>query len=165
MKLTKEERHQQILSLINSEPIVTQQELVKHLKEKGIEITQATASRDITDLDLVKVNIDGVTCYQKPKRDATYSFKRLAKLFIQCFRSIDIQDNMIVLYTLPGSAPAVGNLIDEVFLNDLFTVMSNDDHLLMIAKSIEKAQVIYDELLTIIPKEKGAGHVTRTFHS
>lgn len=165
MKLTKEERHEHILSLIKSEPILTQQDLVSRLREKGIEITQATASRDIAELKLVKVNIEGVTCYQKPKRDATHAFKRLSKLLIQSYRSMSIQENMIVLYTLPGSAPAVSNLVNEVFFEDLFTVMSNDDHLLLIAKSNEGAQEIYQELKTIIPKERRMGHVTRTFHS
>lgn len=166
MKAIKQHRQKRILSLIEEQAITTQGELVEQLQNEGFLITQATISRDIRELNLVKaIDENGVSRYKTQKQLPTFELRRLAKLLNQSFKSCERQDHMIVIYTLPGSAPAVSNLLMKVYRDDLFTIMSNDDHLLMIGRYEKRMEMIQHEILSLLEDKGGDYSATGTLHS
>lgn len=166
MKELKQKRQDRLLSLIEDNPISTQGELVEALQNEGFNITQATISRDIKELNLIKTIDDkGNMRYKRPKQLPSFELRRLAKLLNQSFKYCDQQDNMLVLYTLPGSAPAVSNLLMKVYRDDLFTIMSNDDHLLMIGRDVERVLEIKKEIEALLENGGGDYTVTSFIHS
>lgn len=165
MKATKKERQTFILNVIEQKVISTQQKLVDELEDAGFQVTQATISRDIRELKLTKMMTEeGVVCYHQPTKIMTFETRRLAKLLHQCYKYSEQQDKMMVIYTLAGSAPALSTLIMNVYRKDLFTVMSNDDHLLVIAKTEDKIKHIQSEIEELSLHHKEDMNVTRTFH-
>lgn len=132
--MSKKQRHQFIEKLIAEQPISTQEELVERLKENGFNVTQATVSRDIRQLGLrKKENSQGVLCYQVAKKMRGGEYGHLGKMLRMAYRSHKTHHQMMVVYTLPGSAPAIANAIETLYGQQLFTVLSNDNRFLMIA--------------------------------
>ena len=162
----KRERQTFILKLINEKEVATQKQLLSFLLEAGFPVTQATISRDIKEMNLIKKkNKQGNVCYHQPSRLMTGQTKRLARLLHQSYQSCEVQENLLVLYTLAGSAPALSKLLMEVYHDVLFTIMSNDDHLLMIGRDAEKVIHIKEDIESLTQQYKEGKHATRTFHS
>lgn len=133
--MAKKERHRFIAKVIETQAVATQEELVEILKQAGFDVTQATVSRDIRQMNLTKAeNEAGVLSYQLPKKEILGEYGRLSRMLRVAYKSHKRQNEMMVLSTLPGNAPAIANAIDTLYEDDLFTVMSNDNRLLIIAK-------------------------------
>lgn len=167
MKVTKKERQSLIQEIVQTGKIRTQQDLLDELTKREYRFTQATISRDMRELGIIKkINAEGCWVYHLPPKKPDAGKIRLVHLLNQCFRSYRRQKEMVVIYTLPGSSPALGNLILEVYQEELFTVMTNDDHLLIIAKDEEKAIYIIEELISFQEKrEEGDYYVAGIKHS
>lgn len=128
-------RQELIIKLIQEKPISTQDELVQALEEQNVYVTQATISRDIRILHLIKVRDEnGQFNYHLPETEESDEKKRLARLLKLYFRTLDTQDKMMVIQTAPGSAPAIGKLINEQYSQLIFTVMSNDDRIFIVMR-------------------------------
>jgi transcriptional regulator of arginine metabolism len=111
--MNKAHRHIRIREIITRNEIETQDDLVDHLRNAGYNVTQATVSRDIKELSLIKVPlIDGRYKYSLPADQRYNPLQKLKRTLVDSFVSVDFTDNLIVIKTLPGNANTVGVLID-----------------------------------------------------
>lgn len=134
----KDKRHKKILELIDNFNIETQDDLLNMLKECGFNVTQATVSRDIKDLRLVKT-IDNTGKY-KYTLDVNLSngvaYNSL-KGFSYSIKSIDSSGNMVVIKTLSGMAQAVCANIDSMDVNNMLGTIAGDDTIFILMRDQE----------------------------
>lgn len=144
----KSQRHYKILELVRTYPIETQEDLARILRENGMEITQATISRDIKNLGLVKtLGKDGRYIYALPEQTAQYSFNaKLIKMLQNSVVSIDHAENMIVIRTISGTASAVALAIDGLQLKNMVGTIAGDDTIFIAVRSRENVNEFIDEL-------------------
>lgn len=130
-------RQFKIRELIAQHDIETQEELVDQLQRAGFQVTQATVSRDIKELQLIKVpSADGRYKYSLPNDQRVHSLHKLKRTLSDNFISIDRTDNLVVLKCLPGTANAIGALVDNMdWQEDLLGTICGDDTILMICRS------------------------------
>lgn len=149
--MNKGQRHIKIREIITKNEIETQDELVDFLKEAGFNVTQATVSRDIKELHLVKVPlIDGRYKYSLPSDQRFNPLQRLKRALMDSFVSIDGSENLIVMKTLPGNANAIGALIDNLDWDDIIGTICGDDTILIICRYKEKSAEIIDRFLDML---------------
>ncbi|MGX6970601.1 arginine repressor [Vagococcus bubulae] len=147
--MRKSERQKLIKKIIFEENVGKQEELVMLLKERGIPVTQATVSRDIKELNLIKqVDDQGEFKYILPKNDTTEK-RRLEKMMETSFIKIDTMDNLVNLQLEPGVGVIIGKLVEFVYEDSLFTVVANDDKLLIITRTNEQARMLEREILSM----------------
>lgn len=137
-----------ICQLLQEYEVETQTELVELLRSKNVETTQTTVSRDMKELQLVK--IPGITKnyrYSVPKLKEVSEDKQGLALFQHVLVEIDQMEKFVVLTTIPGSAPALGQLLEEMYEDLLFTLMVNDQRILMITFTEKQAKWLKRKLL------------------
>ena len=111
----KNERQLQILKIIGERPIETQNQLIAALREAGVKSTQATVSRDIKELRLIKVlTSEGHYKYATVEKAESDLQERFIRLFSNCVVSITNAGNLIVIKTISGSASVAGEAIDSL---------------------------------------------------
>lgn len=132
-------RYTKIKEIVQSRPIETQEELAKALQEEGIEVTQATVSRDIKELMLIKVpTSDGHYRYAlSPEQNVLMSKNRMARLFQDSIVRVDAAFNQIVVHTLPGSASMVASAIDHAKWESVIGTLAGDDTILIITNNAD----------------------------
>jgi len=125
----KSKRQAQILELINEQSIETQNQMMEALAARGIKSTQATLSRDIKELRLVKkLSPDGSYRYSTPLRDDNDERdSRLRKIFRECVVSFDTAQNLVIIHTLPGLANAAASALDNMDIPSLVGTLAGDD--------------------------------------
>jgi len=139
------ERHRKILEIINNNDISTQEELTSRLREVGYDVTQATVSRDIKKLRIVKtVNDRGVSHYVA--NNAEEGDPSSYNLFASSVISVRLAQNLVVIKTLPGMAQAVGAVVDSVHLPQSLGSIAGDDTLMVIAENVHDAEEINKKL-------------------
>ncbi len=144
--MRKKERHRLITRLLTENDIQKQEEFVDFLKKQGVQVTQATISRDIKELKLIKVpSAAGGYRYSLPLESSEDVTEKLDKLLKNAFVSIDQMDKFVILRTLPGNASAIANLIDKRFKKELFGTLNDDDNILMIARTEEGRALLFKE--------------------
>ncbi|MCP8616809.1 transcriptional regulator AhrC/ArgR [Salirhabdus salicampi] len=149
--MNKGQRHIKIRELIAENEIETQDELVDRLKNLGYNVTQATVSRDIKELHLVKVPMaNGRYKYSLPADQRFNPLNKLKRLLIDSFIKIDTASHFIILKTLPGNAQAVGVLIDNLDWNEIMGTICGDDTCLIICRSEEDTLTIRDQFLEML---------------
>ncbi|ABB15734.1 MULTISPECIES: arginine repressor [Carboxydothermus] len=146
-------RQKKILELVEQKVIRTQEELAEALKEAGFDVTQATVSRDIKELGLVKIPFqkDSYRYALPQKTVSAASIERLKRLFADAVSSYDQSENLIVIKTLPGAAQGVASAIDQVAFPEILGTIAGDDTILIIARDREQVPKIlarFDEFLT-----------------
>lgn len=144
----KQDRLGAIKKIIDTTEISTQEDLIYELEKLGFEVTQATVSRDISDLGLQKVRI-GVASHDAHSGRQAYSLpeiERLRSLLNDFMVSIDRADNLIVVKTAPGMAQAVAAAADAVKWPDVLGTVGGDDTILVITRSSEVAEYIVARL-------------------
>jgi transcriptional regulator of arginine metabolism len=147
----KTKRHLKIRELITSNAIDTQEELVDLLKEDGFNVTQATVSRDIKELHLVKVpSEDGRYKYTLPADQRYNPLQKLRRAMRDSFVSLDSTENLIVIKTLPGNANAIGVIIDNLSWPEIMGNISGDDTCLIICRSKAAAKDVSKKLLDLL---------------
>ncbi len=136
------ERQNAILRLINECQIETQFDLTEALKERGFEVTQATVSRDIKELRLVKKPTDGGKSIYTKNSDSSFTDidSRFNIIFRKCVISIEYAVNNIVIKTLPGMAQAAGAAVDSMDLPEVVGSIAGDDTVMMVVRSEESAR-------------------------
>ncbi|EPH99226.1 arginine repressor [Enterococcus faecalis 13-SD-W-01] len=146
--MRKKDRHRLITRLLNERDIRKQEEFVEILKSKGIAVTQATISRDIKELKLIKVPAaEGGYRYSLPAETNEDVHVKLEKLLKDAFVSVDQMEKFVILKTLPGNAYAAANLIDKRYKKELFSTISDDDNVLMITRTEEDARLLKKDFL------------------
>jgi transcriptional regulator of arginine metabolism len=144
--MNKGHRHIRIRDIISNFEIETQDQLVDSLKAAGVEVTQATVSRDIKEMHLIKVPLsDGRYKYSLPPVHKYNTEQKLHRMMTDAFVSIDGAGHFIILKTLPGNAHAIGSLIDHLGWNEILGTICGDDTCLLICR---------EELQTLEVKEK-----------
>ena len=144
----KAKRQEKILELIASESIETQEQLLAALRSAGMNVTQATISRDIKELHLVKeLTSYGTYKYVVSGRRASLNFAgRLRTIFKEGVTSFDRAQNIVVIKTMPGLASAACAAIDGMEIGDLVGSLAGDDTALLIMRDTEKAEAFCDEI-------------------
>lgn len=137
-------RHGQILKLIRSRSIATQDELARALRENGVEATQVTLSRDIRELGLVKTT-DG---YRELERETpNLQFATLAAEFLQDVRQAQ---NQIVMRTAPGHASSVAVALDDEEWPEVVGTIAGDDTILVVCPDQTTAKAVRNKLLKLV---------------
>jgi len=147
----KKSRQAKILEIIAKYNIETQDALIEKLKESGFDVTQATASRDIRELNLVKVSVDGnfYKYAESPKEDMKVSLK-YKNILKETLLSADYACNTIVLKTYSGMAQAAAAAIDSMGWNEIVGSVAGDDTILIVMRSDESAKSFYNKFATLI---------------
>ncbi|MBN2851631.1 MAG: arginine repressor [Clostridia bacterium] len=136
----KQERHIKILEIIEKKEITTQEELANELIKLGYEVTQATVSRDIKDLRLVKTTTrEGVSKYITQKETMQIVSDRLLTVLKQSYISAECAENIIIIRTLPGMANAAASAIDSLGIDEIVGTIAGDDTIMSVARSKEEA--------------------------
>jgi len=122
----KTRRHNEIIELIKIREVGTQEELLELLKDKGYDVTQATISRDIRELNLTKISLSGKQKYAIIQKDEEVSDKYV-RVLKEGFVSMLPSGNLIVLKTVVGMAMAVATAIDALEINEIIGCIAGDD--------------------------------------
>lgn len=139
----KNRRQFAIIDIISNYRVRTQEELCELLREQGFDVTQATVSRDIKELKLVKVPDDDGYHYAMPDTQIPRSsLERLRRLFRDSVISVVYSENLVVIKTLPGTANAVAAAIDSSDVSDILGTLAGDDTILVVARGREYAEPI-----------------------
>ncbi len=142
-------RQSVILEIISQQDIETQNQLLRALEARGIKSTQATLSRDIKDMRLVKeLGQNGKYRYTAaPAQPVADDFtQRLRKIFKESVVSYDVAQNLFVIRTLPGLAPAACSAIDGMEVKGLVGTLAGDDTAFLAMKDNEAAQALFHEI-------------------
>ena len=147
----KNDRQEQILAIIAEESIETQEQLINRLQEKGIPSTQATISRDIKQLHLVKEPYGGgryryAVSAQKTKLNFA---DRLQIILRESIVDVDYAQSIVVLKTLPGLANAAASAFDGIDMPSKVGTLAGDDTVMIIMRSNESAKELCREISTM----------------
>ncbi len=135
----KNKRQELIVELIERYEIQKQEELIRLLAERGVQATQATVSRDIRELKLMKgTGIGGVHKYVLPSRHHT-AITKFNRSLAESITKIDSAENLIVVKTYPGMASAVASCIDSFNIPDIVGCVAGDDAILVVVRNRDEA--------------------------
>ncbi len=147
-------RQSKIIELINKYDIETQEELADRLMKDGYNVTQATVSRDIRELKLTKVAVDGgrqkYIVLQKTEPGMSEKYARVLR---DGFLSMDMAMNIMVVKTVPGMAMAVAAALDALQLNSIVGCIAGDDTIMCAIRSVEETIQVMEKLSKIINAE------------
>ncbi|MBQ7236129.1 MAG: arginine repressor [Clostridia bacterium] len=137
-------------NIINEREISTQEELTDCLIEKGFDVSQSTVSRDINELNLIKVEgSDKKFKYVKANAKNENITPQIINLFKQVTISMACANNLIVIKTLAGNASAAGMALDEMHFSKILGTVAGDDTLLVVTKTNADAEIILKSLRSI----------------
>ena len=144
----KFKRQAAILDIITSNEIKTQEELSAHLRERGYTATQATISRDIKELRIVKeLTSFGTYRYSTAAREVPGAFSgRLNTIFRECVTNFDYAQNTVVIHTLPGLANAAASAVDAMKMSVVLGTLAGDDTVVVIMRDTNAAAAFCGEI-------------------
>ena len=147
----KAKRHDMISKLIASENVETQEELAGKLRDHGFSVTQATVSRDIKELRLIKVlTPEGRYRYATVEKAEADLQERFIRMFSNCVLSVTSAGNLIVIKTLSGCANAAGEAIDTSDYPEIVGTLAGDNTLLVIVDKKENVPHVMTAFTDII---------------
>ena len=144
----KDDRQSKILEIISQENIETQEQLLTRLQARGFRCTQATISRDIKQLHLIKEPVgQGVYKYAVSGNRAMLNVAaKLRTIFRECIVSIDHAQNIVVLKTMPGLANAAAAALDNMDITYMVGSLAGDDTAFLLMKDTESAAAFCEEI-------------------
>lgn len=147
----KSARQIAILDIINEHPIETQEELADALRSHGFQVTQATVSRDIKELRLVKsLSPDGSYRYATSEKNESSLNERLIRMFSETVLSIDHAYNQIVIKTLSATASIAAETLDSLQWPEILGTIAGENTILMIIRSVEEVPAVVDRINAMI---------------
>jgi transcriptional regulator of arginine metabolism len=146
-------RQSQILELIDKDAVTSQEVLREQLKARGINVTQATLSRDLGQMGLVKRAGDGAYVRPGAERSGALMGDQMRKAVTALVRSFERVDTMIVVRTDPGQANGLAVLIDRTRLAEVAGTLAGDDTILLVCRGVENAVAMEGKLNAMV---KGA---------
>jgi len=147
----KSARQTAILSLVEQQDIKTQEELADKLRQRGIVVTQATVSRDIKELRLLKVlSSSGGYKYTTADQAEHGISERFVRMFVDSVISINYSGNIVVIRTLAGSANVAGEAIDSMRWPEILGTLSGDNTIMVVVRSESDAPLIVEKFHEII---------------
>jgi len=158
--MTKGARQQKIVDLLAKHQVRSQTELADLLAAAGVSVTQATLSRDLVDLDAVKVRVaSGALVYAVPAEggdrtpravtESAASEGRLARLLGELLSSADASANLALLRTPPGAAQFLASAFDRAQLDDILGTIAGDDTVLVISRRPDGGPALAERLLAL----------------
>lgn len=149
--LMKRERHEVVVELINKYDIETQEELASYLRKEGFEVTQATVSRDIRELNLSKISAgNGRQKYIILSKDDTRLGDKYIRVLRDGFVSMNMAQNILVIKTVQGMAMAVAAAIDAMKLPEIVGCIAGDDTIMAAISTVDDTRVVMEKLNNII---------------
>ena len=145
---TRAARHVLIAKILGERAVHSQGELRAHVLKEGFSVTQATLSRDLDELNAVKVrDSDGNQVYRIPDETELYNAAMGARAQLE--RWCPEAENQLVLRTPPGAAHILAGGIDKAMLGGVLGCVAGDDTVLVVAESAERAETLREELLRL----------------
>ena len=142
----KNSRQDEILQIIEREDVDTQELLIAKLEQAGYSVTQATVSRDIRELGLVKrMTSAGHYRYEIPARDDTITPNFVARL-TESVKKLEVGGNIVVIHTYPGMANAVAACIDQMHLPEILGCVAGDDTIIVVSTDGATAKALSAKL-------------------
>lgn len=142
----KTKRHRKILELIKEHHVGTQEDLAALLQEEGFKVTQATVSRDIKELALIKINAGNDRYRYSLPTEVTVSETRLRFMLKEFVLNYAVSENILVIRTAPGNANAVASALDNAQWNEILGSVAGDDTILLVVRQKEEISAIIDKL-------------------
>ncbi len=146
----KTKRQNEIIRIISSADIETQEELASELRSLGYKVTQATVSRDIRELRLIKVAAkEGGFKYAKPERHEVAVSERLTRILSDSLVSVDASGNIIVVKTLSGSANVAAEALDNLGWPEILGTIAGDNTIFIVTRNEPDTAEITDRILKL----------------
>lgn len=147
----KSARQLAILDILAESAVETQEDLADALRKRGFQVTQATVSRDIKELRLVKVlSADGMYRYATSDKGETSLNERLIRMFSETVISISSAYNQIIIRTHTASASIAAETIDSLQWPEILGTIAGENTILMIVRSIDEVQVVTNRLNSLM---------------
>ena len=144
----KKNRHKKIIEIIEKYDVETQEELASCLKQMGIEVTQATVSRDIKEMQLVKIPY-GTGRYRyafPPESNHLHNESKMQRLFREVVKRIEFSENMVVIKTQPGAGSSVAFCLDNAHWDEIMGTIAGDDTVFVVVRHKEFAEDIVQRM-------------------
>ena len=148
--MDKSKRQQQLLEIVTKIEVNTQEELIKILEAQGLKVTQATISRDIKELGLIKTSGRSKKYRYARVFDKHGDTNKLLELFKVAVISITCAQNLIVVKTLTGNASAVAATIDSQEIPEILGTLAGDDTVLVVSTDNNSAQLVATSLHSLL---------------
>lgn len=132
-------RQSQILDVVDHQPVASQEELRQHLKARGIEATQATISRDLKELGLVKRAGDGAYVRPGERRGSPLIEEQFRRAVVSLLRSFERVEAMLIIKTDRGQAQGLAEWIDQAQLAEVAGTIGGDDTILLVCRGADAA--------------------------
>ena len=146
-------RHEKIKELIQQYDIDTQEELASRLNEAGFKVTQATVSRDIRALKMMKVTgKDGKSRYVILQELPTELGEKYTRVLHDALLTIDQGQNILVIRTVPGMAMGEAAALDALNWEEILGSIAGDDTVMCVARTLEEASSVAERLKSILQK-------------
>lgn len=150
----KVSRHAKIIELISQYDIETQEELAEYLNNAGFKVTQATVSRDIRDLKLTKVSLNGgKQKYVIHRQDEDEMSEKYIRVLRDGYMSMDMAQNILVIKTVSGMAMAVAVAVDAMKWNEVVGCIAGDDTIMCAIRTVEDTVTVMDKIRKIVSKK------------
>ncbi|KOY12808.1 transcriptional regulator AhrC/ArgR [Paenibacillus xylanivorans] len=147
----KGQRHIKIREIISQNEIETQDDLVEALRKSGFQVTQATVSRDIKELLLIKIPMDdGRYKYSLPTDQRYNPIQKLKRALVDNFLHIDHTNNLVVMKCLPGTANSIAALLDNIEWNEVMGTICGDDTILIICRTESNSVTVIERIMGYI---------------
>lgn len=151
----KKKRQEKIIEIISQNEVETQEDLARYLNQAGYSVTQATVSRDIREMSLVKVpGMRTKQCYTVPKESSGGGSSGLGRQYSGVLQdgvvSMEQAGNLLVIKTVSGMAMAVAAAIDAMSLDGIVGSIAGDDTILCAIKTEEKVKEVMERMQTLI---------------
>ena len=148
----KTQRQAKILEIVSTKDIDTQEQLLQELQDAGFYSTQATISRDIKELRIVKeLTSFGTYRYTTAAKEVKGTFSsRLNTIFRECVTGFDYAQNIVVIHTLPGLASAAGSAIDAMCMNFILGTLAGDDTVMIVMRDTNSAATFCGEIKNLL---------------
>lgn len=147
----KVSRHAKIIELISQYDIETQEELAEYLNNAGFKVTQATVSRDIRDLKLTKVSLNGgKQKYVIHRQDEDGMSEKYIRVLRDGYMSMDMAQNILVIKTVSGMAMAVAAALDAMDCHEIVGSIAGDDTIMCAVRTVEDTTALMGRLRRIM---------------
>ena len=148
----KTKRQAKIMEIVSSRNVETQEQLLQELQDAGFYCTQATVSRDIRELRIVKeLNGAGVYRYATSTKEVGGTFTgRLNTIFRECVTGFDYAQNLVVIHTLPGLASAAGSAVDAMDMSFVLGTLAGDDTVMIVMRDTNAAAAFCAEIKNLL---------------
>lgn len=148
----KSQRQAKILEIISNKNVETQEQLLTELQDAGFRGTQATISRDIKELRIIKEQTSlGTYRYATSSNEMHGTFStRLNTIFRECVVSFDYAQNLVVIHTLPGLANAAASAIDGMNMSSVLGSLAGDDTVMIVMRDMNSAASFCSEIRSLL---------------